>query len=277
MPEANQAVEGVKFIPPGGINERMLPEDIPEEDFYFLQGLVPNQIGGLTSAPGKSLITRVLQGQTILSIEAFGDYLLFQTNTNLVRFSNFEIFGGIDFTNNLTPDVYPIAANEEESMAQIILEYNAAANNAGTGIANGVWTIVPLNQEVRDTGGNCVLAANTFALTAGSYPKNCRIKAWCSAEFAPVGAGAAQARLGLFVPGVSTTVPILTGLNQRFVSAGGANRASAILQLEYFFVLAAATTYDLRAYANSGNFDFGSAINAGGLIEKYSNVEILIE
>lgn len=276
MSQANQVVEGVKFLAPGGINERMLPELISEQDFSFLQGLVPRQIGELKNIPGKGLLSRVLQGQTVLSLTPFGNYILVQTNTNLVRFSNFELFGGIDFTQNLTPDTYPTSSSEEEAMAQIILEYNAAAGNAGTGIANGVWTLIPLNQEVRDTGGNCVLAANSFALTAGAYPKNCRIKVWCNAEFAGA-AGAAQARLGLFIPATSTTVPIITGLNQRFVSAGGANRAGQVLNLEYFFVLTAATTYDLRVYANAGNFDFGTALTIGGLIEKYCSVEILIE
>lgn len=276
MSQANQVVEGVKFLAPGGVNERMLPELISEQDFSFLQGLVPRQIGELKNIPGKALLSRALQGQTVLSLIPFSNYILVQTNTNLVRFSNFELFGGIDFTQNLTPDTYPTSSSEEESMAQIILEYNAPAGNAGTGIANGVWTLIPLNQEVRDTGGNCVLAANSFALTAGAYPKNCRIKAWCNAEFAGA-AGAAQARLGLFIPATSTTVPIITGLNQRFVSAGGGNRAGQVLNLEYYFVLNAATTYDLRVYANLGSFDFGTALAVGGLIEKYCSVEILIE
>lgn len=276
---ATEAVQGVDFLYPGGVNERTLPELTAKEDFSFLQGLIPNQLGELISYPGKQLLARALQGSTVFGVFTMGDYLLVQTNTNLVRFSNFELFGGQDFTNNLTPDDYPITASEEEAMSQIILKYELPANTSGLVLANGVWVKIPFTSEVRDTGGNCVLAgAGDFTLSAGAYPKNIRIKAWGTIrgpDAAPLNPG--NARIGLFIPAVSTTVPILIGNNVRVVAPTAAGRTWGCSMIEDFFVLAAATTYDLRMFVNTGNCTMGDAINAGGLGEKYAMCEMLVE
>lgn len=277
MANSNAAVEGVDFYLPGGVNERVLPELVPKEDFSFLMGMIPKQLGELISAPGKTLLSRALTGQTIFQIVPFGNYLLVQTNTNLLRFSNFELFGGTDFTNNLTPDVYPISSDEEELMAQIILKYSTPANTGGQALTNGSWVLVPFNQEVRDTGGNCVLAASAFTLSSGAYPKNCRIKAWGTVRGSTGAANPANARLGLFIPATSTTVPILYGLNTRVTNPTAATRTQSISMIEDFFVLAASTVYDLRMYVDLGNCAMGDPLNAGGLAEVYAYCEILIE
>lgn len=278
MANANATVEGVEFFVPGGVNERILPELIPKEDFNFLMGMIPKQLGELISAPGKTLLTRELIGQTILQIVPFGNYLLVQTNTNLIRFSNFELFGGIDSTNNLTPDTYPTTSDEEELMAQIILRYSVPANSGGANLTTGLWTPVPFNTEVRDTGGNCVLAANQFTLTSGAYPKNCRIKAWCTVRGNTTATPTpANARLGLFIPAVSTLTPILYGTNARIVNPTAASRSGNVSLIEDYFVLAAATVYDLRMYVDAANCSMGDPINAGGLAEIYAAAEILFE
>lgn len=280
MSDANRALEGVQFFVPGGVNERILPELVPKEDFSQLMGWIPNQFGRLVSAPGKSLLTRALQGFTILGVFAFGNYILVQTNTNLIRFSNFEIFGGDDFTNNLTPDIYPInlTANEED-MSQILLRYSVVANAGGQALTNNAWVQIPFNTEVRDTGGNCILAAGAFTLSSGAYPKNCRIDARVALRGSSAGANVpSNARLGLFVPAVSTTVPILYGLNERVVNPVAASRTGNILTLKDFFVLAASTVYDLRVFiSGDNNASVGDPVNAGGLAEIYGQAEILFE
>lgn len=281
---ANRTVDGVDFYLPGGVNERVLPELIPKEDFSGLVGLIPKQIGEILTAPGKSILTRVLQGQTILSFSTFGDFVLVQTNTNLIRFTNFELFGGIDFTNDLTPDVYTTTTSDEESMAQIILKYTEPSGNNGINLVNNAWTKVPFNTEVRDTGGNCVLiAGGAFTLSAGAYPKNCRIKAWTLIRGnGSGGGGPSMGRNGLFIPAISTTVPVagLTGTNIRLntaVAQAPASRISGLSILEDFFVLNAATTYDMRVFINDSQCTLGDQIGVGGLEERYAQVEILIE
>lgn len=271
-------------LPVGGMDERAVPEGIAPEDFYYLRGWIQDQIGNLRKIPGKSFLqppTLNLRGQPILSITAFGDYVIVQTYYQLLKFSNAELFGGIDYTVDTNPDIYPVTSAEEENMSQIILKYKTAVNVAGAVVLANNWNKVPFSDEVRDTGGNCVLnAGGSFTLSAGAYPKNVRIKAWCnvaSPDSNVVGAAAAMlAQLKLkTTPGVfidsGMGVKVITEQNNKTNK-----RTMGQAFLDTFFVLAAATEYQLELFTDDNSI-FGEAINTTSTEEKYALAEILIE
>lgn len=280
---ATRDVDGSIALPVGGMDERGIPEAIQPDDFHYVRGWIQGQIGNLVKTPGKSFLSDALdnlRGQAILAINPFGDYVLIQTETNLYRFSNAEIFGGVEYTNVLTPDTYPITAAEEEAMAQILIKYHAASGVAGAAIAaSPTWVKVPLTIEMRDTGGNCVVnAGGSFTLSAGAYPKNIRFKA--KVKFAspddegPGASGACMAQLRLKT---TAGVFIESGMNTKINTSNqkAQRRQEATVELDCAFILAAATEYQLEIICSKATI-FGEAA-ATGNEEKYALVEMLME
>lgn len=279
---ATRDVDGAVALPVGGMDERAIPEAIQPDDFPYLRGWVQDQIGNLRRTPGKrflSIAMANLRGQPILSITPFGDFVLIQTETQLFRFSNPEIFGGTEFTNILTPDIYPITAAEEEAMSQILLKYHVPTGTNGAAIPANLWTKVPLSGEMRDTGGNCVLnAGGSFSLSAAAYPKNVRLKATVNVSSPNndnTNANAvtnAQTKLR-----TTAGVDIESGMNTKIITTNVAasKRQTVALLLQCAFVLAAPTEYQIDIFASKATI-FGEAGNIG-TEEKYALVELLIE
>lgn len=274
--------EGIQFVPLGGMNESVLPELLPSDDFPFLQGLTQNRQGELIRIPGKSRITR-LGASPILSFVQFGDNIIAESATQLVRFSNSEIFGGIESAPNPSPDHYRATLTEEEEnlMSQVLLKYRVAGNTDSASVSSSTWTRIPFTNEDRDSGGNCVLdGSGNFTLSASSYPIQVRIKA--RVGITPnAGSGHTIAQMILETntgsPGSGTFV--VAGMNATCARGTATNSTfskSGICELIGSFSLAASTQYRLVIWAN-GNIKLGQRINTGTTQEVYGDCELLFE
>lgn len=275
-------VEGSIALPVGGMDERAIAEAISPEDFPYLRGWIQDQIGNLRRIPGKSFLSDALltlRGQPILSITPFGDFILIQTETNVFRFSNAEIFGGTEFTNVLTPDTYPITAAEEEAMSQILLKYVTPSGTNGAAIPATIWTKVPLSNEMRDTGGNCVLnAGGSFTLSAGAYPKNIRFKAIVNvASPDNDGTGANAACNAMVKLRTTAGVHIDSGMNTKIITTNDKANKRQTVSMHFYgsFILAASTEYQFEVFASKDTI-FGEAIS-NALEERFAQVELLME
>lgn len=279
---ATRDVDGTVSLPVGGMDERAIQEAISPDDFHYLRGWTQRKIGNLVKLPGKSFLSTALDNlrdQAILQIVSFGDFILIQTETGLYRFSNAEVFGGIEYINILTPDTYPITSAEEESMAQILLKYHLGTGVFGAAIPATTWTKVPFTNEMRDTGGNCVLnAGGSFTLSAGAYPKNIRFKAWVNfASPDDDGTGAAGSTIAQVR--LKTTAGVLVESSMGTKIATPPNKSSHRQLAECYimgsFVLAASTEYQLEIWLTKATV-FGEPVISGNE-EKYALMELLME
>lgn len=284
MPGVPRDSVGLQFILNGTLNERSLPQRLRLEDFSSLVGLAPTYDERLANWPGNELWTS-LQGQKIIGLFPAGTNLIVQTDTQLVRFSLYELQGLTD-PNPVIPQDPPFGYSDlpEEEMSQVLLKYNVASGTVGPSITTGSAQQLSLNTEVIDTDGNCALAANQFTLSAGAYPQNVRLKALFPISFVRQSANVWVIAAQLILRNVTAGSDVITGITTRAtVDSNAVAENQLMAYLEHSFSLAASTTFEMRVFARNVSGSGGQPtcfqgrpITTGASQETYGNVEILI-
>lgn len=277
-------LEGVKPIILGGLNERIVAESIPASDLTRLIGLRQNKLGELVRYPGETRIP-IERFSSIRGLFPFGDYLIIQTETTLVRARINEIFTGFTQTSpELFPDNYappgptPPAINEE-LMSYALINYELAAGTPAGATLAGTWNTVPLNVEDSDSDNRVSVAANVVTITAAAYPAWVRVTAFCAVTGPQQGLSGANAnqRAVLRFKNNTTLAVVAKGIPMRETTGGGTSETKPVgsCSLEGRFQIAASTDFKLECFTTEAT-TFGREMNVGQP-EVYAQLKILIE
>lgn len=284
MADSFADLDGVRSIPVGGLNERVVPESIPINDLSRLIGLRQNRLGELIRYPGETRLEVDNFGASILGLFVLGEYLIIQTESNLIRAKLSEIFPEFPVvTPELFPDLYnppgptPPAKNPE-LMSYALVNYELTAGSApGATVAN-TWNKVPINVEVADSANRVSISgANVITITAGAYPAFVRIDGEvCITSPASVTGVNSNQRAKLRFKNNTTAAVVAQGVNMRETTANGTNEPRQVLNatIKGRFQIAASTDFVLECYTTEAT-SFGRELNQGA--EVYTQLEILIE
>lgn len=266
-------LDNVKAIFLQGLNERITRESIPLQDLSRLIGLRQNRLGELVRYPGESIID-IDRFDSIRGLFVLGEYVIIQTQAQLLRVSIHEIFPEIPQTSpTLFPDSYspvtpPPPINPEE-MSYSRVSYELSAGNApGNGSAN-VFNTIPLNTVVNDANVRVSLAGAVMTVTAGAYPTAIRFNGW-----ACLVGGASQQRGVLRIRNNSTLAIVATGQNART----NTNNDEIPCLISGRIALLASTDFILEIYTLlSSPFGIINRVGGVGQNEVYAQLEILVE
>lgn len=279
MSASQQQIGNPILLKMGGMDESFNPTSVDPNNFVRLIGLYPFQIGKLKTYPGKRFLAK-FSGQQIKGVFDFGNYILIQTDTQLVRYSKYELEGEDDPEPPTTPDP-PIDAPSpinEEDLDMILLKYRVAGGTVGASLPASTRTTVPLNLEEVDLGPNCSLAANQFTLSAGAYPFWVRYKHWVMIAGNPAtGSSQREIKFQTFLRNVTAGADVSESLSGRLIADGATavEDSADISFCETRFEVTASTVYCIQAWA-SRDCVMGTPVTSGGQ-EVYAMVEMLIE
>ncbi len=161
----------------------------------------------------------------------------------------------INWTNPTTCSIEGAAYSEDLSVPVIHLRDEKTSGTAGGTSTNGSWLTRVLNTEAQDTGGNCTLASNQFALAAGTYEVMARSNARS--------ANSHQAR----IQNITDATTTLTGSTARATS--GLSTDSWVIGR---FTITATKTFELQYQVETGVATSGLGLAGGFGTEVYAEV-----
>lgn len=265
--ETQTAAEQVSAL--GGINQRLSPARLGENDFELVLGCTPTQLGLLERVTGKTLLKQF--GSAILQIHQTFDlqnHIIIQTYGNGVHFYTLDEL----LQRAATPALTPVTIAEEDTMAKALIVCKKAAGLSGAALTtsyaareltdidyqlNPDGTAASFITGFNGTGGT---AANQFALAAGTYRFDIQVAAATSA--------AAIRIYQAVLFNVTTGLPAFNGLPLQASATEKtiANPIQVWLKSKGQITIAAPNTFEIRQKVDNAASSF-QGISAGNTLE----------